>query len=254
VDKVAGVDGADLPQQSEQNSAQTVAPAGAGRAMWEIFTSPSIAFERQVARPAWGLPLVAGASLLALSHLYVLLRVGLTRLFADTLRAIGTIDTQGALRAMLANRDTILVGQVAAMFVGSIIMVFVVWLLLWLACVSLGIQLKLRSLLAVVSLSAFFYSALTGLLECAVVTVTPRPELLNPGNLLATNLGFFFHPASPALRSAMQSLDLLSIATIGMLVLGIRIVGKASLGRATLAVCVPWALYVLRGYAILAVS
>jgi hypothetical protein len=67
-------------------------------------------------------------------------------------------------------------------------------------------------------------------------------DLRNP---LATNPAFFLQPTSPVAQRLLSSLDVITIVTIGLLIVGLtKVCDRLSRRAASLAVIIPWMTYV----------
>lgn len=98
------------------------------------------------------------------------------------------------------------------------------------------------------SLHAFMPQAVAGLLAIPVVLARAEidPQEMQTGGLLASHLGVFApEDASPVLASLLSSIDVFSLWTIVLLVLGYGLVARVSRTAATVVTLVLWALYVL---------
>jgi hypothetical protein len=130
-------------------------------------------------------------------------------------------------------------------FAGTFLTAFVVAKVLWLILEVIGEDLSFKSVLAVVAHVTMLMVIIRQSMLALSATVMPNLENLDLRNPLATNLAFFLHPHSPVIFRLLSSLDLITLANIWLLALGLsRMSGRLSMRAACVLVAVPWTVYV----------
>ncbi|HEY4642219.1 MAG TPA: hypothetical protein VII75_12805 [Thermoanaerobaculia bacterium] len=189
--------------------------------------------------------LIAALYATALSS-WIVQHIGLTNILQNTIRATQTIDTQTMLANILRYRTQILWTQAISTFAGTIITAYMIALILWLVVTIAGEEVRLRSINAVVAHVMLFYVAIKYTLFALSVVFNRNAAAVNLKNPLATNAAFFFHANSQLLQHVMRSLDVIVLAAVALIIIGIRAMSpRMSAAVASLVVLIPWSIYIV---------
>jgi hypothetical protein len=213
--------------------------------LWSMFTNPVITLESLRDRPRWLVPVLVSATFSVAVNLYVVRRIGLARLINAAGHSSAVIDPQAAMQSALAHQDLILTFQAASTFVSSILTILVIAKVFSLALTLCGQDTSFKTILAtvayVLALSAIVRQSLLAL----TATLIQDLDTLDLRNPLATNLAFFLRPSSPVALRILSALDVITIVTIALLVVGLtKVCDRLSPRAASLVVVVPWMAYV----------
>lgn len=116
---------------------------------------------------------------------------------------------------------------------------------LWAACEAFGLELRFAQSFGV-TVHAFLPQVLASVALLGILWGRPTIDPKGMDDLLPTSPGpLVSRTSAPALHSLLSSIDLLSLWTIGLLVLGLSAATKASRGRIAALVLSLWGLYVL---------
>lgn len=213
-----------------------------------VLTAPITTFERIAARPSWLLPAV----------------LTLVATMAVTAVMMPKLDLEQAMRKQLAEAGGNLsaeqidsqvaigmkVGKVMA-WVGPVVMtpvaLAVMALIFWGTATMVGGRLRFLDSLAVVA-HAWVPQIVAGLLSIPVILskASVDPEEARGGSFLASHLGVLIDQTeSPVGFAMLSSLDVFSFWTLALLGIGLMAVGKLSRGSASVAVGIPWLVWVV---------
>jgi hypothetical protein len=210
-----------------------------------VFSSPSATFVSLKQHPRWFCPLLITAVYSVMVNFYVIHRIGFVRLLSATLRTAAAIDAQGVLETALERKAQILFFQGLSTFVSIFFTAFVVAKVLWLVLEVIGEDLPFKRVLAVVAHTTMMMAIIRDSMLAFTATLMRNPENLDLSNPLATNLAFFLHPGSPLAHRSLASLDVLTLAKLYLLGLGLNKVSERLSPRtACVVVLVPWGVYV----------
>ena len=223
-------------------------PEAAPMAFWAIFFSPLATIESLSRRPRWFIPLlVAGIYSTAVSY-YVIARFGFAALVAKSAQASSQLDPDMVLQHALANKTQIIVVQSISTFLGAFATSSLIALVLWLLVILVGGDAVFKKVLALTAHVALFTAAVRETMLAVTVTLNSDLNSFNFNNPLATNLAFFVHSSSKFTARVFSALDIVTIATVVLLALGLpRVSKRVSPTAAWLAVLIPWAIYVVGG-------
>ena len=223
-------------------------PEAAPMALWAIFFSPLATIESLSRRPRWFIPLlVAGIYSTAVSY-YVIARFGFVALVAKSAQASSQLDPDMVLQHALANKTQIIVVQSISTFLGAFATSALIALVLWLLVILVGGDAVFKKMLALTAHVALFTAAVRETMLAVTVTLNSDLNSFNFNNPLATNLAFFVHSSSKFTARVFSALDIVTIATVVLLALGLTKVSKrVSPTAAWLVVLIPWAIYVFGG-------
>lgn len=224
-------------------------PIGAARRIWLILTAPRQGFATLEGRSDWVAPIGVLVVLSVILTASIGHRVGWRAVIEKRLennpRVAELTPEQRQQMLAQAERSAPVVGYAGAV-VGQVLGVVVTAGALW-AVFALGFGAAMPFSLAVsVASYGFLPLALQVLIGIGVVWLGP-PENLNLENLVASNVAAFLAATSPAwLRTLAASVDLFTLWTLGLLIIGFPIAtGNAvSRGRSRAAVLSLWLLYV----------
>jgi len=213
-------------------------------AFWSMFVRPLSTLESLRERPRWLYPVLVSGILSAAANFYVIQRIGLARTIERSLDPRSMIDPQTIMQNALEHQFQILCFQALSTFIGSFLIVLGTATILWFLLTLCGYDLSFRQSLAVVAhvnLLPVVLRACMMVLTASFLQDINRYDLSNP---LATNLGFFVRDASPVVWRLLTSLDILTLANLALLIVGLsKVCGKLSLRTASILVIVPWSVY-----------
>jgi hypothetical protein len=212
---------------------------------WSMFTNPVITLESLRGRPQWLVPVLVSATLSVAVNLYVIHRVGLVRLINAVGQSSVVIDHQAAIQSALAHQDLILVFQAVSTFVSSILTILVIAKVFSLVLTLCGQDTSFKTILATVAYVLALSVIVRQSLLALTATLIRDLDTLDLRNPLATNLAFFLRPSSPVALRILSALDVITIVTIILLVVGLtKACDRLSLRTASLVVIIPWMTYV----------
>jgi len=220
-------------------------PTAAPKALWAMFVSPLATLDRLRQRPRSLLPLFVAALYATGVNYYMVNRIGLARLVTVAAKSAATIDPDAMVQNALAHQAQMIAFQSIFCFLGVFAQVLFVALVLWLLVLLAGGDSKFRNVLAVAAHVTFFTTIVKYSMLAISLTLNNDPDTFNPINPLATNLGFFFHASSRAASHLLSTVDLITLATLFLLVAGLtKVCDRLSRTAASLVVLVPWGIYV----------
>jgi hypothetical protein len=209
-----------------------------------MFSNPAAALSLQKDRPSWFLPLLLAAVWSVAVNFYLVRRIGFVRLISSTLQANAAFDRDAVIETALAHRAQILTIQWLLAFAGTFLTALVVAKVLRLVLTVVGKEVPFRNVLAVVAHVTMLTVVVKQSMLALTATVMRNLDALNLRNPLATNPAFFFDPGSPLAVRVLTSLDLITLANILLLALGLtRVSDGLSFRAACILVTVPWAAY-----------
>jgi hypothetical protein len=210
-----------------------------------MFTSPCAALASLQDRPRWLCAILISAIATVTANLYVIRRIGFAGLIEAASRANTMIDPQGALRNALAHQGRILGFQAASIFVNAFVLALVAATVLWLLLTLFGYDIEYKKILAVVAHANMLPAVLKACMLAVTAAAIQDVRALDLRNPLATNIAFFLRPASPAAFHVLSSLDVITLSSITLLIVGLtRVCPNLSAWSASLMVLVPWMVYV----------
>jgi hypothetical protein len=229
-------------------SAGTVAipRLGAAKRMWMAFTSPGQVFTDISIRPTWVLCLIAMVLLGLMVQFAVLPHVDAEATLRARLgdRADGVSDEQIEKMVTQSEKFTRF-APVIALVVSPIvwaIMAAVFFVLLKIVGSDVDYQRAFSTALHAYWPPALVVSILTAVLVQRVGKI-PQEEL---ANLVKSHPGAFLSPDAPTwLSAAAGTLSVFNIWTVVLLVIGFRIVGRISTGKALVVALVPWLVWLV---------
>jgi hypothetical protein len=210
-----------------------------------MFSNPVAALGRLSENPSWFLPLLLAAVWSVAVNFYLVRRIGFVRLMSSTLQANAAFDRNAVIETALAHRAQILTIQWLLTFAGTFLTALVVAKVLWLVLTVVGKDVPFRSMLAVVAHVTMLTVVVKQSMLALTATVIGNLDNLNLRNPLATNPAFFFDLASPVAVRVLTSLDVITLANILLLALGLtRVVHGLSFRAACIVVTVPWGAFI----------
>lgn len=227
---------------SDQKVQFTNAPSAA---VGTMFLSPLATLDSLRERPQWLLALLLVAVYSVAVNFYVIQRVGLERLMAAALQSAAAIDPQTALQNALGHQTRILLFQALSTFGGTFATAFVVARVLWLLLIVAGKDVVFKRVFAVVAFASLFTNVIRESMLALTTTLIRDLDRLDLRNPLATNPAFYLHPAGPTATRILMSLDLLTIANLFLLTVGLmKVCDRVSPRLAAAVVVGPWLLWV----------
>jgi hypothetical protein len=230
--------------------AEAAVPLSPVGAIVGTFSKPSETFGRLVLRPTWWLPFVLGVVATAAILVVSTPKIDLDRTIREAMerRAEKTgqaVSSEAVARQVEAWR------RMQPVFLGIGLVVaaaafFVLGLVLWGAARAMGADARYPQLLAI-----WAHASLPNLM--AALIAIPLFASLADGsvtqaaaqNVVASNLGAALPETSPAaLRAGLSTLDVFSLATLVLLVLGFRKLPGLSKGAAIATPLVLWLVWV----------
>lgn len=229
-------------------AAEPLSPVGA---IIGTFSKPSETFGRLVARPTWWLPLVLGVLATAAILLVTTPKIDMERTIRETLEKRAEKTGQTVSSDVVA-RQVEWVKKMQPVFLGvglvvSVLAFFVLGLILWGAARAMGADALYAQLLAVWA-HASLPNLVAALIAIPVFASVADASLsqTQAQSLVASNAGAFLPETSPAvLRSFLGSIDVFSLATLFLLILGFRKLPGLSKGAATATPIVLWIVWVV---------
>jgi Yip1 domain len=223
-------------------SEQEVAPLA--RIPGALF-SPTRTFESIARRPTWLPPLLLWTALSLVVTFVLLPRVDYDRMIRASIEKRGQTVPEERIQSIVETQKKmapILYGVFGA--VTPTLISLIVTLVFWGAFKAFGWDATFRQ-----AFGATTHSFLPGVLGALVLlpvlatreTVDPR----NIGDLLRSNLGFLVAPESKILHSLAQSIDVFSIWSLVLFVIGYSAAAKISRKAAAGVIVTLWAVYVL---------
>jgi hypothetical protein len=223
----------------------TPVPGSSGATCVTMFTSPLATLNSLRDRPQWFMALLVAGAYSVLVNFYVVQRAGLERLMTKLLKSAPLIDPQGVLQSALLHQNRIVLIQALATFVGAFVIAFVVARVLWLLLIVAGKDVVFKRVFAVVAHATLLTTVIRESALALTVTLVRDLDKLDLRNPLATNPGFFVHPASPTASRILTWLDLITLTNIFLLVVGLtKVCDGLSRRVAAALVVVPWLAWV----------
>jgi hypothetical protein len=212
---------------------------------WSMFVQPLSTLDSLRERPRWLYPVLVSGIISVAANLYVIQRIGLTRLIEGSIDARSTIDPQTILQNALEHQAQILCFQALSTFIGSFLVALGTAAILWFLLTLCGYDMSFKKGFAVVAhvnLLSVVIRECTMMLTAFFVQDLNHFDLNNP---LATNIAFFVRTASPVVLRLLTSLDVITFTKMALLIAGLRkVCCKLSVKTASMMVIGPWALYI----------
>jgi hypothetical protein len=215
------------------------------------FSRPSETFRRLVARPTWWLPLVLIIASTAASWLVVAPKMDMDRTIRESIekraeKSGRTIPPEAINRQVEMSKKLMPVFFGIAL-AGSAVFFFFPALVLWGSAKAMGADARYRQLLSIWG-HAGLPNVLGAFLAIPIFLQLPDGSLTQEGvgEVVKSNVGAFLDPSTPApLRALAGSLDIFSLASLFLLVVGFRRLPGLSKGAATATPIVLWLVYVI---------
>jgi hypothetical protein len=233
---------------SEPESARAAEPAPGGDSalsrLWRVLIAPEATFRSIAARPTWALVL-----LVILALVGVAIYVSFDRIDAQDL--VKSMEEQG--RQMPPNMTPERLAAITkwTSLGGALVFVPVLYLLtalvFWVALRMFGSDIDYRRSLSV-TLHGMLPFGLASLVGIPIALAREHISMteLQSGGLVKSSLGFLVsEDTSKAVQALLTSVDLFSIWSIVLLIIGFRVVGRVARGNATAIVLVVWGIGVL---------
>lgn len=214
------------------------------------FLRPSGTFERLVRRPTWWLPFVLSVAATSAILLVSTPKIDLARTIRETMEKRAERTGQSVSPEAVA-RQVEVWRRMQPVFLGIGLLLgagtfFVLGPVLWGAARAMGADARYREVLAIWAHASLpnLAAALLAIPLFATVTDSSLTQSAAQG-VVASNLGAFLPETAPApLRALLSSVDVLSAATVVLLVLGFRKLPGLSKGAATATPVVLWLVWV----------
>jgi len=207
--------------------------------------SPTRTFESIARRPTWFPPLLLWTALSIVVTFLILPRIDYDRMIRGALEKRGQTLPEERVQSIIEGQKKmapVLYGGIAV--VAPTVVSLIVTLVFWGAFKAFGWDATFRQAFGATA-HGFLPGVLGSLILIPVLmgreTVDPR----NMGDLLRSNLGFLVDPASKMLHSLAQSLDIFSIWSLALLVIGYSAAAKVSRKAAAGVIVTLWAVFVL---------
>jgi hypothetical protein len=215
------------------------------------FSKPSETFGRLVAAPTWWLPFLATVTLTSALFFVSMPKLDWDRTVRDAMEKRATKTGQTA-PPEVVDRQVERSRKMTGVFFGfalafAIAGFFLVGLVLWGAARAMGAEARYASLLAIWA-HASLPNLVAGLVAIPLLVSLPDGSATQTAlqGILRSNVGAFLpDDASAALRAALGSIDIFSLATLLLLVLGFRKLPGLSKGAATATPVVLWLVWVV---------
>jgi len=232
-------------------AAPPVPPISPLEAVTGTFSKPSETFSRLLARPTWWLPLAVSTVLLAALIAISMQKIDMERTVREAIEKRGARTGQSVPPEMVT-RQVEATRKMQPVFLGvgvvfGVAAFFLIGLVLWGAARAMGAEARYGQMLAIWAHASL--PNIIGALVAIPLFVTLADGSITQAaaqNVVASNVGAFLPETAPAaLRSLLSSLDVFSLATLALLVLGFRRVPGLSRGAATSTPVVLWGLWVI---------
>jgi hypothetical protein len=215
---------------------------GLGR-VFGVLLAPTKTFTALRDRPSWLIAAIVTLVITTLTAVLLMQRVDMVAMFETS---TGGAEINAA-QLETATKMTVWGAPIAAC-VGGLLSYLGLALLFWVAFKALGSEMSYRGSLAVAT-----HGLVPAMLVASVVSLpvilaqdTLSMEAIQGGKLLASNLGFFATDAtSKPLAALLQSIDVFSLWSLSLLVIGYQTVAKVRRGVAGGVVVGLWSLYVI---------
>jgi len=207
--------------------------------------SPTTTFESIARRPTWLPPLLLWTAL-SLTMTFVLLpRVDYDRMIRASIEKRGQTVPEERIQSILETQKKmapILYGAFGA--IAPTLTSLIVTLVFWGAFKAFGWDATFRQAFGATT-HAFLPGVLGALVLLPVLASRETVDPRNIGDLLRSNLGFLVAPESKMLHSLAQSIDVFSIWSLVLFVIGYSAAAKISRKAAAGVIVTLWAVYVL---------
>jgi hypothetical protein len=210
-----------------------------------VFVFPAKTFRAIAAKPTWLVPLILWTAVAFLLAELVTSRTDMRSLIVKRIEQRGQKLSDEQLDAITERaRKFSWIGEVAWLLLPAVLAGATAGVL-WAGCHSFGLEVRFKQSFGI-TVHAFLPHVLGAIALFAILwgKTTIDPQAVE--DMLPTHLGgLVSRTGAPALHSLMASLDLVSIWTIVLLVLGFSAATKTSRGRIAALVVSIWALWVL---------
>ncbi|HYG64608.1 MAG TPA: YIP1 family protein [Thermoanaerobaculia bacterium] len=213
-----------------------------------VLVAPGKTFRSIAERPTWLAPLLVLLVLGTTAAYMMQQRVDQEELVRHQVSQFGMGNvSDDQIQEMVERNEkmgpvTLLVGPIM-----TAVVFLIVALVFWVAFKMVGSEMDFKSSLAT-SVHGLMPSAISLLLSILILlgrsTVTPE-EAMSGGILTSSAATVAPEEASPVVKSLLGSLDVFSIWSLILLVIGYRVVAKVSPKAAAITVIALWLLYVL---------
>ena len=211
-----------------------------------VFFSPVATFDSIAKRPTWLPPLLLWTAVSVLFTAFLVPRIDYDRMIRGQMERRGQSVPEERIQAAVAMQKKIapIAYNVIAAVTPTAVSLLVA-VVLWGAFKAFGWDLSYRQAFGTTT-----HAFLPGVLGSVILfLVVLRQETVDPSGLqdmLRSNLGFLVErKASPAVHSLLQSLDVFSIWSLVLLVLGFAAAARVSRKSAAGVIVALWALFVL---------
>ena len=208
--------------------------------------SPVATFEAIARRPTWLVPLLLWVAVSFAFTNVMLPRIDFDRLIRGQFEKRNVTMPEERIQSIVASqkRSAPVIYNVSAVVIPSVFTLFVA-LVCWGGFKAFGWDLTFRQSFGITA-HAFLPTVLSTLVFLPVLlkqeTVDPRTM----GDLLMSNLGFLVdRSSSPAVHAILQSIDVFSIWTAALLVIGLSAAARIRRGPAAGVVVTLWVLLIL---------
>jgi len=213
-----------------------------------VLTAPEKTFRAIKERPSWIVALLT-LIIVGVGTYYLLSqRMDMAEVVRESIEQSGREMTEDQLEQALDFYEKFgAVFSMAAIIVGSPIFLLLGSLGLWVAVKLVGAELSFKQ-----NWATFVHSQMPQVVASllSLPAIFSREEFhfddVKTGSILPSNLGQFApEEAGPALISLLSSIDVFSIWTVVLLVIGMATVGRVKRGTAAAAVVTCWVLFIL---------
>jgi len=210
-----------------------------------VFVSPVRTFAAIAKKPTWLVPLLLWTTLSFLVGQLVVTRMDLRKAIQDSAEQRGQAMTDAQLeKAVEQSRKMSWLFELFPVFVPVLLSVIVAGVY-WMACQAFGWELKFRQSYGV-TIHAFVPGIVMSIVLLAMLWNRQTIDPQTVGDVLPTNPGVLVSAKSAkALHSLLSSLDVMSLWTMALLVLGLSAATGAPRGRMAALVLSLWGIYVL---------
>jgi hypothetical protein len=210
-----------------------------------VFVSPGRTFASIARRPGWVLPLLL-STLVSIALTIVLMpRIDFEAATRESLSARGETVSEERIEKIVATQKRFAGFGYAWGAVAPALVTLLLASVFWLSFKAFGWELSFRQSFGVTA-HGFLPNVLASLVLLVFVGRLERMNLADLPGLVKSNLSFLVgRQENPVLHSLLQSVDLFSVWSLSLLVLGFALAAKVSRGRAAAVILTLWGLFVV---------
>ncbi len=235
----------DIGAEASETAPAAHDPGAIARIPGALF-SPVVTFSAIARRPTFALPLVLWIAVSVIFSLALLPRVDFDRMIRGSLEKRGTTLPEARVQTIIERQKSIApVLYNSTAVVSPVVVSLLVALVFWAAFKAFGWDLTFRQSFGATA-HAFLPAVVGSLLFLPVLIRQGSVDPRTMGDLFLSNLGFLVdRQTSPSVHAILQSIDLFSLWTLALLVIGFSAAARVSRGAAAGVIGAFWGLFVL---------